>query len=87
MPLSPSSRDPIATDMDNPAIVRLDAAITRVERVIDGRRAAAAELERRHAKLKATMAEAVAALDEIIANKGGSGDPPARDAGAKAGRR
>ncbi|VXC93561.1 hypothetical protein [Sphingomonas sp. 8AM] len=54
--------------MDNPAIARLDAAITRVENAIAARRAADALLERRHATLKATMAQAVAALDTIIAN-------------------
>ncbi|MEH3037774.1 MAG: hypothetical protein PGN23_14990 [Sphingomonas adhaesiva] len=54
--------------MDNPAIHRLDAAITRVERVVEQRRAAAAKLERRHAQLRDTMTQAVAALDRIIAN-------------------
>ena len=54
--------------MDNPAIARLDAAITRVEGAIAARRAADAQLERRHATLKATMAQAVAALDAIIGN-------------------
>jgi len=54
--------------MDNPAIARLDAAITRVETAIAARHAADALLERRHATLKATMAQAVAAIDAIIAN-------------------
>ncbi|MBB6504619.1 hypothetical protein F4693_001592 [Sphingomonas endophytica] len=54
--------------MDNPAIARLDAAITRVENAIAARHAADALLERRHATLKATMAQAVVALDAIIAN-------------------
>lgn len=57
--------------MDNPAIARLEAAIGRVEQAIAQRRAADALLERRHVTLKATMAQAVAALDAIIAN-----DPP-----------
>lgn len=54
--------------MNNPAIARLDAAITRVENAIAARHAADALLERRHATLKATMAQAVVALDAIIAN-------------------
>lgn len=54
--------------MDNPAIARLEAAIGRVEQAIAQRRAADALLERRHTTLKATMAQAVAALDAIIAN-------------------
>ncbi|WP_294195511.1 hypothetical protein [uncultured Sphingomonas sp.] len=53
--------------MDNPAIARLDAAITRVEQAIAARHAADAALERRHATLKATMAQAIVALDTIIA--------------------
>ncbi|MEH3048023.1 hypothetical protein [Sphingomonas adhaesiva] len=57
--------------MDNPAIARLDAAITRVERVVEQRRAAAAQLEQRHARLRDTMTQAVAALDRIIANDPG----------------
>ncbi|KTT76659.1 hypothetical protein [Sphingomonas endophytica] len=61
--------------MDNPAIARLDAAITRVEQAIAARHAADALLERRCATLKATMAQAVAALDAIIANEpAGEGD-------------
>ena len=66
--MSPGARDPIAPAMDNPAIARLEAAIGRVEQAIAQRRAADALLERRHATLKATMAQAVAALDAIIAN-------------------
>jgi hypothetical protein len=56
--------------MDNPAIDRLDAAITRVERVLEQRLAAAATLARRHEALREKMGEAVAALDEIIARGG-----------------
>lgn len=59
--------------MNNPAIARLDAAITRVERVVEQRRAAAAQLERRHARLRDTMTQAVAALDRIITNDPGNG--------------
>ncbi|WP_169803514.1 MULTISPECIES: hypothetical protein [Sphingomonas] len=56
--------------MDNPAISRLEAAIDRIERVVDERRTAAAVMERRHALLRQRMGEAVAALDEIIAGEG-----------------
>ena len=55
--------------MENPAIARLDAAIGRVEQAIAARHAADTLLERRHATLKATMAQAVAAQDAIIANE------------------
>lgn len=56
--------------MDNPALARIDAAIDRLDRALDQHRAAAASLGDRHARLKAHMAEAVAALDQVIARGG-----------------
>ena len=49
-----------------PATDRIDAAIARIEAAIDSRAVAAEKLSRRHAALKARMAEAVDALDEVI---------------------
>jgi uncharacterized protein YhaN len=46
---------------------RIDAAIARIEAAIDTRARAAEKLSQRHAALKARMAEAVSALDEVIA--------------------
>ena len=66
--LSGAARDPIASCMDNPAIARLENAIERVEQALAHRSAAEAALAGRHAVLKATMAEAATALDEIIAS-------------------
>lgn len=67
--MSRAARDPIATGMDNPAIARLEQAIDRVERALDQRSAAEKALAGRHAALKATMTQALSALDEIIAHK------------------
>jgi hypothetical protein len=52
-----------------PATDRIDAAIARIEAAIGSRAAAAEKLSRRHAALKARMAEAVDALDEVIARE------------------
>lgn len=46
---------------------RIDAALARIERAIASRAHGAEALARRHAALKARMAEAVAALDDVIA--------------------
>ena len=51
------------------AVGRIDAAIARIEASIAGRAEAADALGRRHAALKARMAEAVAALDDVIARE------------------
>ncbi len=56
------------TPPDTPtAVDRIDAAIARIETAIATRAAAGDALARRHAALKARMAEAVSALDEVIA--------------------
>lgn len=56
------------TSPDTPSAVdRIDAAIARIENAIAARAAAGDALARRHAALKARMAEAVSALDDVIA--------------------
>ncbi|PAV74026.1 hypothetical protein WR25_01215 [Diploscapter pachys] len=56
------------TPPDTPSAVdRIDAAIARIETAIAARAAAGDALARRHAALKARMAEAVSALDDVIA--------------------
>ncbi|WP_298091911.1 hypothetical protein [uncultured Sphingomonas sp.] len=49
------------------AVDRIDAAIARIESAIEARLDSAATLAERHAALKERMAEAVHALDEVIA--------------------
>ena len=51
------------------AVERIDAAIARIETQISARADAGDALARRHAALKARMAEAVAALDDVIARE------------------
>ncbi len=46
---------------------RVDAAIARIENAIEQRARSSDALAVRHAALKARMAEAVAALDDVIA--------------------
>lgn len=46
---------------------RIDAALARIETAITARAEAGEALSRRHAALKARMAEAVTALDDVIA--------------------
>ena len=46
---------------------RIDAAVARIEAAIAARATAGDALARRHEALKARMAEAVAALDDVIA--------------------
>ncbi|WP_419809490.1 hypothetical protein [Sphingomonas sp.] len=50
-----------------PAADRIDAALSRIDAALAARAAAGDVLSRRHAALKARMAEAVAALDDVIA--------------------
>ena len=69
--LVPGGARPYGVGMDNPAIARLEAAIARVERAVEQRNRAAVAMNRRHATLKDRMAEAVAALDQVIARAGG----------------
>jgi len=72
------------TDLDDPspdeatrarAAVRIDAAITRIEAALAQRARTADVLQRRHAALKARMAEAVTALDEVITRGSQEGGP------------
>jgi hypothetical protein len=46
---------------------RIDKALTRIERAVDRNKHTSDALHRRHTALKARMAEAVTALDEVIA--------------------
>ena len=66
-------RDAIArrrwTRHSTSAVDRIDAAIARIEAQIAARADAADALARRHAALKARMAEAVSALDDVIARE------------------
>lgn len=55
-----------------PASRRIDAALARIEAAIDARARAADALARRHDALKARMAEAVSALDDVIARGHGA---------------
>ena len=54
-------------DQSSSAAARIDAAIVRIEAAVATRADAADALARRHAALKARMAEAVSALDDVIA--------------------
>lgn len=55
------------------ASARIDAAISRIEAALARQTKAADTLRRRHATLKTRMAEAVKALDEVIARSGPDG--------------
>lgn len=50
---------------------RIDAALNRIEHALAARVEAGEALSRRHAALKARMAEAVSALDDVIARGAG----------------
>lgn len=52
---------------ETPALARIEAAIARIEAAVVARAAATDALHRRHAALKASMTEAVAALDAVLA--------------------
>ena len=55
-------------DQDEPtALDRIDGAIARIEAAVRARAKEGDALARRHAALKSRMAEAVAALDDVIA--------------------
>ncbi|RSV16360.1 MULTISPECIES: hypothetical protein [Sphingomonas] len=54
----------------NPGLARIDAALRRIEAAARARAAAAESLEQRHAALRASMAEAITALDQVIAGQG-----------------
>jgi hypothetical protein len=61
----------------HPAIDRIERAVERIEQASMARVRAGDSLARRHAALRARMAEAVKALDELIAREdrkgGGNG--------------
>lgn len=53
----------------HPAIDRIENAVDRIEKAAAARVGDTASLARRHAALRARMAEAVGALDELIARE------------------
>lgn len=63
--------------MDDPqygaAVDRIERALTRIERAAQARAFEADALGRRHTALRARMAEAVAALDQVIAREEAQG--------------
>ena len=62
--------DPSPAPAAGRAAARIEAAVARIEAAIASRAQIADALQRRHAALKARMAEAVTALDEVIARGG-----------------
>lgn len=56
-------------DDDNGATSRIEAAIARIEAAVEARTQGSDMLAHRHAALRARMAEAVAALDDVIARE------------------
>lgn len=60
------------TDSDRTEIDRVERALARIERAVTANRQANQALAKRHATLKARMAEALTALDEVIAREGGA---------------
>ncbi len=61
--------NPATMDETASAADRVDAAIARIEAAIAARAESRDALARRHAALKARMAEAVSALDDVIARR------------------
>lgn len=53
----------------NPGLLRIDAALARIEAAARARRVATDSLARRHAALRASMADAIAELDQVIASE------------------
>ncbi|MCC2975820.1 hypothetical protein LK533_03910 [Sphingomonas sp. PL-96] len=58
----------------NPGLSRIDAALARIEAAARARLAATDSLEHRHAALRTSMAEAIAALDQVIASDEGTAE-------------
>lgn len=55
---------------DRSDLERIDRALARIERAVEQNKQSGDALARRHAALKARMAEALTALDEVIAREG-----------------
>ncbi|HEX7657265.1 MAG TPA: hypothetical protein VF409_01495 [Sphingomonas sp.] len=55
---------------DRSDLERIDRALERIERAVEQNKQSGDALARRHAALKARMAEALTALDEVIAREG-----------------
>jgi hypothetical protein len=60
----------MADETPTDALDRIDRAIARIETAMAGRARATETMARRHAALRARMEEAIAALDQIIAQEG-----------------
>jgi len=60
-------------DEVNAALARIDAALRRIENACAGAPLPTPDLEARHAKLRSTVAESVAALDQLIASSAAHG--------------
>ncbi len=58
---------------DGGTLDRIDRAIARIELAAAARTAGNAALAQRHEALRTSMAEAIAALDAVIARPGGDG--------------
>lgn len=61
----------MADDAEHPLLQRIDRAIARIEAAAQGHALATERLSRRHAALRERMAEAVDAMDELIARETG----------------
>lgn len=59
----------MADDAEHPLIARIERALDRIEQAAQARAYATDRLERRHAVLRERMAEAVGALDELLARE------------------
>jgi len=57
-------------DGDRTELERIERALARIERAVAANRQESEALARRHATLKSRMAEALTALDEVIAREG-----------------
>ena len=64
----------MAQDADHPLIHRIEGAIARIEAAARAHAFATERLTRRHEALRERMAEAVDAMDELIAREGGKGE-------------
>lgn len=56
---------------NSPPLQRIEAAIARIESATAARRADREALARRHARLRESMTQAIAALDEMLAREDG----------------
>ena len=62
----------MADETPPPPLDRIDRALARIDAALATRARASEDMIRRHAALRARMEEAVAALDDLIANGDGA---------------